>query len=303
MSGCPFHASGDAAPPSFEDWLEKDLRCSAGKREFQLDRYSVAHVSNGRELADAMESFQEAVADFRKTGLLTIVAAPECMEDSVAELRALAQIMVDAGLAHDVDALVDGSHVVALPFSVTCPVTGLQTVYEFFPVAFCRHAARVVDPLYDPSLSAPFLAINTTSDAFAFGMLVRDLSRRHFHCEPYQITDRHDFDRLLERCAGAWQNMSINTIQSYNKVSEIPQRAVALSEDKHSWTAPHKDPVFAEMTKETHSHEMPVVYARRLCEKWAATLFRGEAFIPSRDGQSGGVLTVPEAGDYELHAE
>jgi hypothetical protein len=300
-TGCPFHPSSEIPSQPFEEWLETGLRCSAGKREFQLDRYSVAHIKTGEQFNDAVGVFRRDVAEFRKTGLLAIVSASPDLPDSVAELRALGQIIVDAGYAPDADQVID-AYTVAIPFAVTCPVTGIETDYEFFPVAFCRHAACVGDPLYDPSLSAPFLAINMTSDAFAFGMLVRDLSHRHFHCEPYEISDRRDFDRLLDRCAGAWQNMSINTIRSYNKVSETVERAVDLSEDQRWWTAPHNDPVFAELVKETHSHEMPIVYARRLCDKWKAVLFDGEAYRPTRDGQSGGVPIVEsETTAYELY--
>ncbi|MBN9058154.1 MAG: hypothetical protein J0H21_02995, partial [Rhizobiales bacterium] len=197
------------------------------------------------------------------------------------------EIMVEAGFADSAGALIN-SQTIAIPFEIKCPVTGQMTIYEFFPVAFCRHAAVVADPLYDPSLSTPFLAINTTSDAFAFGMLVKDLCQRHFHCEPYEVKDRADFERLLHKCANAWQNMSANTIQGYNKIAANPERAVHLSPDRQGWIAPHNDPVFAEMTKEPHSHEMPVIYAQRLCEKWTAALFDGATYTPGRDGQSGG---------------
>ena len=220
--------------------------------------------------------------------------------DSRSELRRLGEIMVDAGFAESAGALIN-AQTISIPFEIECPVTGLPATYEFFPVAFCRHAATIADPLYDPSLSAPFLAINTTSDAFALGMLVKDLSERHFHCAPHQIAARADFERLLHRCATAWQNMSANTISMYSKVSAIPQRAVALSEDHRSWTAPHNDPVFAEMVKETHSHEMPIVYAQRLCRKWIAARFEGAGFVADRDGQSGGMFVPMQDAVPELH--
>jgi hypothetical protein len=286
---CPFHQTiSPVSEASFEDWLNTDLRCSAGKREFQLGRYLVARVRNGYQFERAFEDFKQLVENREKTGFLALVETKSGFCDAEAELRFLGQIVVDAGYADSAGALVAGE-TVAVPIELPCPVTGHWTTYEFFPVAFCRHAARVLDPLYDPALSAPFLAINTTSDAYAFGMLVRDLSLRHFHCEPHDIRSRHDFERLLERCAVAWQNMSVNTIQSYGKVSERPERAVRLSADETKWEAPHQDPVFAELEKRTHSHEMPVLYARRLCQKWTATLFEGEAYRPSRDGQSGGI--------------
>lgn len=285
--GCPFHPKVPSNS-EFDDWLQADLRCSAGKREFQLGRYTVAHVRNGYQFLEALGTFRLDVEDYRKTGFLAIVSTPLSFTNSEDELRLLAQIMVDAGLAESAGALVN-SETVAIPFHVTCPVTGIPTTYEFFPVAFCPHAAAVADPLYDPALSTPFLAINTTSDAFAFGMLVRDLCQRHFHCAPHEVRERRELERLLHKCATAWQKMSVNTIQGYQKISATPQRAVSLSEDQHFWSAPHNDPVFAELAKETHGHEMPVVYANRLCERWLATLFDGQRYQASRDGQSGGI--------------
>jgi len=286
---CPFHTVARApSEAEFDDWLRDDLRCSAGKREFQLGRYTVKHVRNGYQFLEALNAFRVDVEDYRKTGFLAIVPSSRAFDNSVDELRTLAQVMVDAGLAESAGALIN-SETVAIPFDVICPVTGLPTIYEFFPVAFCPHANCVADPLYDPALSTPFLAINTTSDAFAFAMLVRDLSLRHFHVPPHQIGDRHELERLLHKCAVVWQNMSANTITGYNKVSQIPERAVHLSADKLSWTAPHNDPVFAEMAKEPHHHEMPAVYANRLCQRWIAALFDGHALQAARDGQSGGI--------------
>ncbi len=289
MSGCPFHSSTQKRPTvGFDEWLATDLRCSAGKREFQLGRYSVCHVRNGYQFAEAFDRFAGEVAQYAKTGLLTIVPTRRPYADSVEELRLLGQIIVDAGYAESAGALIR-SETVAIPLDIDCPVTGLPTTYEFFPVAFCCHAGDPADPLYDPSLSAPFLAINTTSDAFAFGMLVRDLSMRHFHCPPHEIASRGDFERLLGRCVTAWQNMSVNTIQAYQKVAVTAERAVSLSDDERFWLAPHNDPVFAELEKAMHTHEMPIIYAQRLAAKWTAALYEGARRFASRDGQSGGI--------------
>ncbi|MCX5512077.1 hypothetical protein [Kaistia algarum] len=292
---CPVdHGRGFVSGSDFERWRDSEVRCSAGKREFQLGRYLVEHVRNGYQFLQAFERFQAGVVAHEKTGFLAIVPSLATdFSDSVGELRRMGEIMVEAGLAESAGALIHGQ-TIAVPIDVRCPVTGIDTVYEFFPVAFCRHAASLTDPLYDPSLSSPFLAINTTSDAFAFGMLVRDLSDRHFHCAPHEIGNRADFERLLHKCAVAWQNMSANTILSYNRVSAVPERAVTLSEDRRWWTAPHNDPVFAEMEKQTHSHEMPVVYADRLCRKWIAALYEDADFVPGRDGQSGGIYVSAE---------
>jgi hypothetical protein len=289
---CPFHA--DAPPDSsskqlFEDWLGNGLYCSAGKREFKLDRYSVVRFRNGREYGAALEKFREDVAAYRKTGFLALHAddASRCSE-AADELRLLAEVMFDAGLTDDVEAILSGSPI-AVPIEVACPVTGKPTIYEFFPVAFCRGSSNPADPLYDPSLGAPFTAINTTSDAFAFAMLVRDQAIRAWGKAPHEMDDRDAVELLFRKCVTVWQNMSINTIQTYEKTSVDPARGVHLSNDRKRWIAPHNDPVFAELKKCPHSHEMPVSYATRLAAKWSANLFDGKEYVPSRDGQSGGV--------------
>lgn len=289
---CPFHASSsseNASTQIFEDWLAGGLHCSAGKREFKLGRYSVMRFRTGREYAEALEAFRGDVAAYRKTGLLALLAGdPGRLSGAADELRLLAEVMFDAGLTDDVDAILAGNPI-AVPIEVTCPVTGQATIYEFFPVAFCRGSANPADPLYDPSLGAPFTAINMTSDAFAFAMLVHDQAIRAWGKAPHEMEDRDAVELLFRKCVTVWQNMSINTIQTYEKTSLDPARGVHLSDDRKRWVAPHNDPVFAEMKKCPYSHEMPISYAARLTEKWSANLFDGKEYVPSRDGQSGGV--------------
>ena len=290
---CPFHS---LSPEVFDEWLEGGLQCSAGKREFKLGRYFVARFRNGADFGEALDQFRREVADHRRTGFLALFVHDEATcrvaED---ELWLLGKAMHEAGMTDSVASLISGD-TLATPIEVACPVTGEETVYEFFSVAFCRHAADPGDKLYDPSLSAPFTAINTTSDAFAFAMLVRDQAMRAWGKAPYEMKDRDAVEHLFRKCVTVWQNMSINTIQNYSRVAVDPARGVHLTEDRKRWIAPHNDPVFAELEKETHFHEMPITYAARLCEKWLATLFEGKEYQPSRDGQSGGVRAFEVEG-------
>ena len=290
---CPFHGKSSA---QLYDWLQDGLHCSAGKREFKLGRYLVAHFHTGAEYADALEQFRAEVAQHKKTGLLGIFVHDQGHAQTAAdELRLLGTAMEQARLTDNASALIAGG-TMATPIDVICPVTGVEMTYEFFSVAFCRHAADPSDPLYDPSLSAPFTAINTTSDAFAFAMLVRDQAMRAWGKAPHQVPDREAVEHLFRKCVTVWQNMSINTIQNYNRVALDPARAVHLSEDRRRWVAPHNDPVFAELKKCPHLHEMPISYAGRLTTKWLANLFDGEQCLPTRDGQSGGVPMYPVEG-------
>lgn len=275
-------------PEVFDAWLESGLQCAAGKREFRLGRYHVAHVANGEDYVRALEAFRRHVAEHAKTGFLAIFDGSQCA-NAEEEVRLLGAAMREARLTANADELIAGK-TLAHPIEVVCPVTGRETTYEFFSVAFCRHAANPRDPLYDPSLSAPFTAINTTSDAFAFARMVHDTAIRTWGCAPYDMAaDRDAVELLLRRCVVAWQNMSITTIQSYSRVAVDPARGVHLSDDQTHWYAAHNDPVFAELSKCPHLHEMPIAYAARLAAKWSATLFDGKPYVPSRDGQSGGV--------------
>jgi hypothetical protein len=289
---CPFHTGSSSDNPSaqlFEDWLSSGLHCSAGKREFKLGRYTVARFRTGRDYAEALDRFRADVAAYRKTGFLALLTSdPARFNGAADELKLLAEVMFDAGLTDDPEAILAGSPI-AVPIEVNCPVTGEPTIYEFFPVAFCRGSSNPSDPLYDPSLGAPFTAINTTSDAFAFAMLVRDQAIRAWGKAPHEMEDRDAVELLFRKCVTVWQNMSINTIQTYEKTSVEPSRGVHLSADRKRWVAPHNDPVFAELKKCPYSHEMPVSYAARLTAKWSANLFDGKEYVPSRDGQSGGV--------------
>lgn len=289
---CPFHGP---ASDTFSDWLEHGLQCAAGKREFRLDRYFVTRFSTGGDYAEALAAFRHEVAAYRKTGFLAIFEGSGGCRTAEEELRLLGAAMFDAGLTDDYDALIAGE-TLAHTVAVLCPVTGKDTTYEFFSVAFCRHAGDTRDPLYDPSLSAPFTAINTTSDAFAFARFVNDQAMRAWGRAPYEMThDREAVELLFRRCVVAWQNMSITTIQNYSRVAVDPARGVHLSDDQARWYAAHSDPVFAELQKCPHFHEMPVAYASRLTARWSAALFDGQPYVPSRDGQSGGVPVSEDA--------
>lgn len=301
---CPFHS---LQPDVFANWLEDGLRCSAGRREFKAGRFFVTRFRNGTEYAEAFAQFRRQVAEERKTGFLALLVHDESRCQSAAdELRLLGEAMREAGLAKDVESLIRGE-TLGTPIDVTCPVTGKPTAYEFFTVAFTRHGGNPSDPLYDPSLSAPFTAVNTTSDAYAFARLVHDQSVRAWGCAPWEMThDRDAVELLFRKCVIAWQNMSITTISNYSQVAQDPSRGVHLVDNRTHWVAAHNDPVFAELEKCPHVHEMPIIYAQRLTAKWSANLFDGKPYVPSRDGQSGGIPMLEsafefEGGSHELH--
>jgi hypothetical protein len=297
---CPFHS---LRPDAFDAWLEQGLQCAAGRREFKLGRYFISRFRNGADYLDAFAQFQRRVADESKTGFLALLVHDEAQATTAAdELKLLGQAMVEAGLAPDAERIIRGE-TIGTPIEVICPVTGVETQYEFFSVAFTRNALNPNDPLYDPSLGAPFTAINTTCDAYAFARLVHDQAQKAWGRAPWEMVhDRDALELLFRKCVIAWQNMSVTTISNYSRTALDPSRGVHLAEDRKHWFAAHNDPVFAEMTKCPHMHEMPVTYAARLCAKWSANLFDGEPYVPTRDGQSGGIPVLEEKFEVEGYA-
>ncbi|MFK8252641.1 hypothetical protein [Ancylobacter terrae] len=286
VAACPFHSGSD----NMRSWVQQDLLCSAGKREFRFGRYHVAVIQNGRDLAGELDSFRAAVHGHRRTGLLAILDdGGRAFANSTDELTALGVTLFEAGLCDDPARVVDGE-TIAIPIETVCPVLDRPVTFSFFPVAFCRNAGNEADELYDPSLSTPFTAINITSDAFAFALLVQDQARRLYKCAPHEIGSRERCEHLFETSIQTWNQMSANTITGYGKRSACPSRTVRLSEDGLSWYAPHNDPVFAERRKQMHSHEMPIIYCRRLCDTWLAALFDGGEAVIGREGQSGGIF-------------
>lgn len=283
-------AGGD----DFDEWVTSSLFCAAGKREIHRGRYWLNVVADGAGLRRGMDEFRGLMSRYRYTAYLARVEYEKPLTTAADQLLFLAELIVDAGYAADPLPLFRGE-ILALTFPAVCPVTGEKTTYDFFPVAFCPGHGDPGDPLYDPSLATPFLAINTTSDTFAFATFVADTAERAFHLPPWAINEPAAVNALLEKCTGAWQKMSLNTIRNYGATSVNVARSVRLADDEATWLAPHRDPAFAEDIKETHRHEMPVQYASRLCDKWRAALFDGVPYTPGREGQSGGTPEIDAA--------
>jgi len=270
------------------EWARRELQCRAGRREVQLDRYVIAEVNGGEDFRHALDAFLEQARAHHKTGFLALAQGVASEATTVREeLEHLAKLVHAAGLVSSPSSALDGGEI-RLALRTECPVTGVESTYSFFPVCFCRNADRTEDALYDVSLSCPWTAINTTSDAFAFAMLIRDRAHEQFGCEAFEIADPQQCRVLFEHAVTVWQKMSIGTIEAFSRRSAVAQRALALSADRRHWIAAHQDPAFAELIKERFAHEMPVLYARALVSKWFSTLYAGEHFQVEREGQAGG---------------
>ena len=130
-------------------------------------------------------------------------------------------------------------------------------------------------------------------------MLVRDQALKTWQKAPFEIEDRSVLDLLLRSASKVWQNMSINTIASYNSVAAVPDRpSVSAPTVRVGWRRTTTR-CLPNCASPTHAHEMPVRYAARLAAKWSANLFEGKDYVPGRDGQSGGtpVLSFADLPD------
>ena len=55
---------------------------------------------------------------------------------------------------------------------------------------------------------------------------------------PHEIQDRTKVKQLFQKCIAVWQNMSINTIMNYGRMTVDPARGLHLSDNFECWVAP-----------------------------------------------------------------
>jgi hypothetical protein len=286
------------ATERMSQWMSTELACIAGRREFAKGRYAIADLAT-ESMPAALAQFEEEVRQLRKVALLCLIPRNAAnMDPRTPSIEVLREISTFGAsiCAAEAEALLH-SAVLERPVRLDCPVTGVPTTYSFFGVAFCPQAANAEDDLYDLPLSAPFPCINITSDGFAFAMFVRDMSVARHGVAPHGIASRAQRLDLFADCVMRWQKFSMHTLSAFTERTRGTRCPVRVSEDGLSWQAAHNDPVFAETTKELHTHEMPRVYAADLAGRWNAVLDRQSAHFHARSGQSGGLrLGSPPRG-------
>ena len=287
-----------SATERMAQWMSMGLACIAGRREFAKGRYAIADLAE-ESMPAAVMRFEEEVRQLRKVALLCLIPRSAAnMDPSVPSIEVLREISTFGAsiCAGGAEALLR-SAVLERPVRLDCPVTGAPTTYSFFGVAFCPQAANAADDLYDLPLSAPFPCIIITSDGFAFAMFVRDMSVARHGVAPHGIASRTERLALFADCVGRWQKFSLHTLSAFAERTRGTRCPVHISDDGLSWQAVHNDPVFAEIRKELHTHEMPRVYAADLAGRWNAVLDSQGAHFHARSGQSGGLrLDSPTRG-------
>jgi hypothetical protein len=150
-----------------------------------------------------------------------------------------------------------------------CPVTNQLTLFDDFEcIAFCPQSDDKADLLYDPLMFAPYPSVNISSDVYGFSRFVSDSALAAWDKPVYEETDIKRIANLFERCVDRWQRVAAATIGNFEAVTDTSLCPVHVTPDKTHWIAAHKDPAFAEQKKEVHRHELPILYATRITERW-----------------------------------
>ncbi len=250
-------------------WMTSKLPCVAGKREYRLGRYMISNASKAT-VPNILTEYLAKLPRNRAVACLMVFNNPAHYEGSSDVGQTFRFLADQMALISDVSSerLANGA---ALSKSVElrCPVTNQVTVFDDFEcIAFCPQSADKRDRLYDPLMYAPYPCVNISSDTYAFSRFVADSAQTAWGKMVFEEKDLARVAKLLDVCVQRWQRIAKATIGNFIAITDTSLCPVHISNDEKHWIAAHKDPAFAEQIKEAHQHELPVVYARRIADRW-----------------------------------
>lgn len=281
----------EEATTQIQNWMKRDLPCVAGRRETMRGRYMVQTASID-SVPNIFEEFKQKLNRKEVVACLYIFNSKHYSDPKTSVSEVFHFLARQMQKISDVPpcALANGG---ALTTSIKlhCPVTGVLTDFDDFEcIAFCPQSNNPDDPLYDPLLAMPLPAVNMSSDMYAFSTFVADMIElRHGVSVKDLSNDRDEVEAALMGCVAQWQRVAAKTIQNYETITDTAICPVHLSAAQDQWIAGHKDPAFAEQIKEVHTHELPVLYGRRIVDKWLEYFFDDQEFSAmglARDGIS-----------------
>lgn len=271
-------------------WMLSELPCIAGKRETIKKRYMIK-IATQATVPNIFNEYSMALKEGKTLACLLVFNDHEytSRNKSVSEVfYYLAEQMqkISKVSAH---ALANGD-CLTKKITLRCPVTQVMTEYDDFEcIAFCPQSNNQYDPLYDPLMALPFPAVNMSSDMFAFSSFVAEMVNKRFNMSVVELSqDREKTEQALFHCVEKWQRFAAKTIENYEMISDTSLCPVHLNKERNQWVAGHKDPAFAEQVKESHTHELPVLYGKRIVEEWLAYFYDNKNFSASglaRDGE------------------
>ena len=272
-SRCPYHAGFDDARvlELFTDWMKTRLNCAAGRREYLRGRY-VIEMARRETVPQIFERFTAAAQAGQATACLYVFNNPAHYKgrSSVADAFSyLAEEMEPIGTV-PAEKLAKGA-ALTNAIRLRCPVTNQVAVFDDFEcIAFCPQSDDRDDPLYDPLLYAPFTAVNMSSDVYAFSRFVADsaLALAGLGKPVYEEKDVAKIAAFFDQCVERWHRVAMSIIERFEAATDTALCPVHVTAERTHWIAGHKDPAFAEDRKEAHSHELPVIYGKRLVQRW-----------------------------------
>lgn len=287
----PLRSLSDRASLAYmRKWMLNDLPCIAGRRETIKNRYKV-EIATRDIVPEIFKSYCKDLESGDAIACLLIFNNAEYMgyEKSVSEVFYYLADQMQRISRVSTQALATGS-CLTKEITLRCPVTEAMTKYDDFEcIAFCPQSNNPSDILYDPLMALPFPAVNISSDMFAFSNFVSEMVQQRYRKSVVQLsTNKEQTEQALRYCVEQWQRMAVKTIQNYEVITDTSLCPIHLNKSQDQWIAGHKDPAFAEQIKEPHTHELPVLYGKRIVEEWLAFFYKGKTFSASglaRDGE------------------
>lgn len=255
-----------------ERWLRRAVGCLFGRVHCRKDRFALASVSSAADLSGVQEAFGAAI---RTQGALSCLVLIEPGNDALPSMpieqlvRYLDRKFFTATDSRRRDIPLVSGVAYSISYTITCPVAGVPVSFtDFDQVAFYPQAADEADPLYDPSMFAPFVCINITSDSYAFALTCAD-RKESFTDKPFRELSAAGRSEVYEAALKMFQRLAEQSIVQYHKATN-PATAdpIDLSDDRRYYIAPHDEAAFAETAKKQFRSEMPVLYAPRIVEEW-----------------------------------
>jgi hypothetical protein len=250
-------------------WMGRELRCVAGRREYTRGNYLV-RVASRMTVPAILEEFKDRLRHRSALACLFVFTDPlyrakNC--DAATAFRYLAGQM--SGITEKSAEALAGGAALTISIELTCPVTGQPTIFDDFEcIAFCPQSNDKSDPLYDPLMFAPYPSVNLSSDVYGFSCFVAESADSVLG---HRVVDECDLGRLSEffdRCVDRWHRIASKTIDNFAAATDVSRCPVHRTEDGRHWIAAHRDPAFAERSKIAHTHELPVIYAKRIAQRW-----------------------------------
>lgn len=254
-----------------KNWIKTKLGCVIGRSEFMKNRFTFATISNLENLQQVFEAFKNELNSWEATSCIIVVEPnnSEIHRFSGLELADFLQKKYLNKIGKDVNSY-DGSIRCDFTMNVKCPVTEVQVNFpDFDCVAFYPQSIDESDPLYDPSMYAPFVCFNLTSDIYGFCIILRDLITKRFGKTPVEVGDLNKLKPAFDEAIAIYQKMAERTILNYNSVTNADKICpIHLAHNNSYYIAPHNESAFIETKKHLYLNEMPVIYARRIIKEW-----------------------------------